>query len=432
MVHDRQGGLGEHRTRTRRNAAQAAQAGDTVFITAGTYTTTAPRTACASGARWAVALNPANSGTNGLAITFLGVGTVNIYLASGIRRADHWRRQQGLHRLGQRQDRRAGRARCLLSRHRPGGAACDDRVQDLNSTIRGTHKAPWGDNYNGIRTEAVNGATIAGNVIYDVTCDWGSNCAGVMMYDTANSVFEHNRIYNTATAVFIKGDHAADGWPQIDNVFRFNWIENTSGSGFRGIAAEGSKLYQNILKDNPYNFRFAGNANGTDNVFVVNNTVISTNVHAADAGYSASADIADMDNVRVRNNIFAGSLSEAINLGDAPSLGTHSFEHNVYFGFDVFGSLNGAQISYNTWKGTLNQDNASPAGINSDPLFVDATLYKLQAGSPARTVGVDSARLERERQHHGRHSGRRLHQRPRDDGPWQQRHAAAGCRGSRD
>ncbi|MBK6695043.1 MAG: right-handed parallel beta-helix repeat-containing protein [Myxococcales bacterium] len=99
--------------------------------------------------------------------------------------------------------------------------------------IRGTYRA-WSDNYNGVRVEAANGVTVAHNTLSDVTCNWSTNCAGIMLYDTANSVFEFNKISSTATGVFIKGDHAGDGWPQLDNVFRRNWIENTTAGAFRG------------------------------------------------------------------------------------------------------------------------------------------------------------------------------------------------------
>lgn len=63
------------------NTSQAAQAGDTVLITAGIYWENGSPT----GTRYTVALNPANSGTSGNPITFRGVGDVYIRLNNGIR-----------------------------------------------------------------------------------------------------------------------------------------------------------------------------------------------------------------------------------------------------------------------------------------------------------------------------------------------------------
>lgn len=370
--------------------AQAAQAGDTVAIAAGTYTTIAPRTACASGARWAVALNPANSGTSSAPITFLGLGTVNIYLGAGYvgptigadgRDYIVWDNVR-------------------IDEQTAPGVSCGDTgpvvlhattgSKILNSTIRGTYRA-WGDNYNGIRTEAVNAATIAHNTISEVTGDFGHNDAAIMMYDTANSTFEHNYIHDSAVAVYVKGDHSGDGWPQENNTFRFNWLENLSNKAIFCYTAAGTSIYQNIIKDSPYGVRQFGAAVNA-NIVIVNNTFISTGAYASAAGYSVYGDAGALTNLRFFNNIVAGPYGEAVNLGDVTVIGGQTAEHNVYYGFSTFGSLNGAQLSFSTWQATHGQDEATPTGITNDPLFVSPTYpsgYQLQAGSPARSIGVD-------------------------------------------
>ncbi|MBK6695042.1 MAG: hypothetical protein IPG50_22955 [Myxococcales bacterium] len=81
-----------------------------------------------------------------------------------------------------------------------------------------------------------------------------------------------------------------------------------------------------MLKDNDVAVRLFGGGSQADNIDVVNNTIISTNARPNDAGYSVNNQSAEMDNVRVHNNIFYGSLSEAMNLGEAPTFGGHSFE----------------------------------------------------------------------------------------------------------
>ncbi|MDO8357280.1 MAG: right-handed parallel beta-helix repeat-containing protein [Nitrospirota bacterium] len=62
------------------NAAAAAQPGDTVEVAAGVYWETGSPT----GGRWDVALSPANSGTIGSPIRFLGIGSVYVRLVANV------------------------------------------------------------------------------------------------------------------------------------------------------------------------------------------------------------------------------------------------------------------------------------------------------------------------------------------------------------
>ncbi len=368
------------------NASEAARAGDTVYVSTGTYLTASSRTACGNGARFAVALNPANSGTSNAPITFVGVGTVNVALASGY--------------VGPTIGVAGSRNYIVwdnfnIDETTSPGASCPDTgpvvlsgttgSKILNTTIRGTYRA-WGDNYNGIRTEAASGVTVANNTIYGITGNFGHNAAAIMMYDTSNSLFEHNLIHSSTTGIYVKGDHEGDGWPQQNNVFRFNWIENCSDKGFLLTAFTGSRIYQNILKNNGYGFRVYGAGSQSVGVTIANNTIIST---ASNAGYSNSADTASLTNIRIFNNIFYGPFGEAVNIGDAPGIGDQAFEHNIYFGFAVFGSLNGSQISFATWKNNYGRDNVATAGQVVDPRFADTTSYRLRADSPGAAMGID-------------------------------------------
>ena len=117
----------------------------------------------------------------------------------------------------------------------------------LNSTIRGKYNT-WSDNYCGIRLEATNGAVISNNVIYGFTGNWGHNDAAIMTYDAANSVIEYNHIHSNQTGVFIKGDHAGDGWAQDNNIIRFNWLENNSNKSIFVFTGNNTRIYQNVIK----------------------------------------------------------------------------------------------------------------------------------------------------------------------------------------
>ncbi len=381
-------------TPTTPNPSQAAQPGDTVFISAGTYVEVSANPSCGRGSRFAVALNPANSGRIGAPITFAGVGNVNIRLAPGY--------------AGPTIGAAAGRNHVVwdgvsIDETQAAGQSCPDTgpvvfhatvgSKLLNSTIRGTHNT-WGDNYNGVRVEAASGIVVANNVIHGFTGNWSTNDAGIMLYDTADSTFENNRIYDSHTGIFVKGDHAEDGWPQQNNVFRFNWIENCSSIGITTIAGLGSRIYQNILKNNGHAFRIMGGGWQSADITVANNTVIAEGVGRDSFGYMAR-NTGGLTGIRVHNNIFFGSFAEAISMGEDTAIGDQSFEHNVYYGFRVFGSLNGSRITFAEWRGRYDKDNAKPPGLQADPLFVDNIIYKLRRDSPVITLAVDILGLNR-------------------------------------
>ena len=64
-------------SRSSPNAAEAARAGDVVYIAAGTYSTVGQNN------RWLVAYNPANEGTAAAPIRFEATGVVNLTFTSG-------------------------------------------------------------------------------------------------------------------------------------------------------------------------------------------------------------------------------------------------------------------------------------------------------------------------------------------------------------
>jgi hypothetical protein len=376
------------------NAAQAAQAGDTVLITAGTYNTSG---ATSLTGRWNVALNPTNSGTVGNLITFRGVGTVYIRMNSGYYGP----------MIGADSRNYIVWDNFYIDDYYSGSVGDTGPVvfhastgsQLINSKVKGhpgsyyNGQATFTDNYNGIRIEATNGVIIKNNEIFGVTTG-GHNQAGIMLYDAANTIMEHNYIHGNNCGIFVKGDHAGDGWPQENNIIRYNWIE---GNLIEGInlyyAVNGTQVYQNIIKGNVDNLSTdaASTGNGS-NVTIQNNTIISTN-QSGDVGIGYGGTSTSMVNWRVFNNIFYGSFYEAVNAGGMSAFGDQQFEHNVYYGFDTFGSLNGTQISFATWRASYGKDHVTPDGLNSNPLFVNETLYKLQAGSPAIALGVDILNL---------------------------------------
>ena len=247
--------------------AQAAAAGDVVLVTAGNYTT--PGYTTGSACRWLVALNPANSGASGRLITFRGVGTVNISLATGSYGPtigadgrdyivwDNVRIDESAV---------AGRELCG---HGPGRDPCKHRQHDPEQ--HDSRNVPrMGRQLFRIRLEATNHAVVANNTIHGFKGNWGHNDAAVMTYDAANSLIEHNHIHGCQTGIFLKGDHAGDGWPQENNIVRFNRIVDCTAKSLFIIAGNGSRIYQNIIRNGDPGFRHDGS--GISDVAVVNNS----------------------------------------------------------------------------------------------------------------------------------------------------------------
>lgn len=370
------------------NAGQAARAGDTVLVEAGTYTTTSVQTSCS---RWNAALNPVNSGSSGNPITFQAVGAVTILLGSG-----YYGPTIGAYQ----RDYIVWDGFTINEAVAP-GVSCPDTgpvafngtvgSQALNLSITGTYRG-WGDNYNGIRLEFTQNQVIKNNRIRGITGNCGSNCAGIMMYDAADTIIEHNDISDTATGIYVKGDHIG-GTPQENTIIRFNRIHDLSGTGIGLAAANGTTVYQNIIKGTVWGMRvYNFGSPQSSNITVQNNVIVSTNKNE-DGGISF-AGTTNVVNARVFNNIFYGSFSEAVNFGLAAP-GDVQFEHNVYYGYDAWGSVAGAQRSFSTWQSSYRQDTAPSAGITSNPSFADETDYRLNGGSPALLLGIDILNLNR-------------------------------------
>jgi hypothetical protein len=112
------------------------------------------------------------------------------------------------------------------------------------------------------------------------------------------------------------------------------------------------------------------------------------------------------------NNIVTNSTEYAIfvYVGDSDTHiaeKTHiDFEHNLYYTFPTFSNVN-TNKSFSTWKANYTQDSASPASLNSNPLYVDGTNHNFRlctangvpladcsGASPARNAGIDILDLD--------------------------------------
>lgn len=364
-------------------SSQAAAAGDTVYVTAGTYTVANVLTAGSN--RWNVAYETVNSGSSGHPITFKGVGKVILQTTGiagpviGSRGPDYiiW----DSFYIDE----------ANVNTYKDTGPVVvtgADYCQILNVEIKGKMTA-WNDNHNGIRLEGANNTTIRNCKIYDVADngEYGQNSAAVMMYDSNDSVIENNEFYNCGVGVFIKGIHS--GSTQDRNIVRKNLIHNMGHSGIRLLGSRYSRVYQNIIQ-NSLTGVYIGFFNPTSDR-IVNNTIVN-NIRGITPQGTEMVDVGFYNNIIVGGNFFLYYWQQA-----TPSTQDMAFNYNLYYSNDVHARYNSEgspvlTIDYSTWKSTWRKD---VNGINGNPQFVNpaGNNFRLQSGSPALMLGLDILNL---------------------------------------
>ena len=361
------------------NAGQAARAGDTVHIAAGTYVT------AGTGNRFDPAYNPVNSGVSGSPIVFGGTGLVNLQLNSsrgpviGAYGGKNYITWDGFYI-----DEVTAAPTADTG---PVTVVGSQGVTIRNLVIKGI-SASWEDNHNGIRIEGANNTLIQNNLIYGIgsAVQRGQNDAAVMLYDSNDTVIERNELHSSGAGVFVKGQHP--GYTQRRTIIRYNLIYAMESEGITiGPAARDGKTYQNIIRDcapdraaiRIYDF---GTGEGTEpiNEVIANNTVDACSYGVLFAGTGL--------NNRVMGNIFTSSARAALWSWSLNSPAGLQFDRNLYFGFGNFAELSNGNTTIAAWRSNFGQDLSS---VTSDPLYVNGpgNNFKLNANSPARSVGID-------------------------------------------
>jgi hypothetical protein len=83
--------------------------------------------------------------------------------------------------------------------------------------------------------------------------------------------------------------------------------------------------------------------------------------------------------------------------GIGPAVSALVMESNVYHGATaVFSRVGGSSRDFATWKTFTGSEVASPASVESNPLFIDAGSddYRIQSGSPARIASPDTCDID--------------------------------------
>lgn len=379
------------------NASEAATAGDTVYILGATYDYSGMLDD-----RFDAVYNPVNEGTSGNPITFRAVGTVTITAAStnspvlGCYNRDYiiW---TGPFLVDEDNiDTRFDTGPVVLTL----SVGC----QIIGMTINGI-TADWNDNHNGIRVEGSSDCVIQNNTIDGFRKDNDNhNGSGVTLYGSADCLIEHNVFTDSGSGIFFKDTGSTA--EQSGHIVRYNWLsvdECFVWSHVTEGSTEGaSHIYQNVGVGCEMGARFIG---ATDDV-VANNTFYSF----TNNGCFYMNSTGDTSGVRFYNNICMSSpymvLMQSTTM---PADTVADLEHNVYrSATTAFYNGTDGNRTFASYKAAYtDQDQDSPASIDSDPLFVDASGndFRLCTGSgtpeagcsgasPALALGVDILDLD--------------------------------------
>jgi hypothetical protein len=367
------------------NQAQAAQAGDIVLITAGTYSV--PGT----GSRNEPAMLPVNSGTSGNLMTFRAVGVVEIRTSDGVRGSLIGAYGASLGSYTMWDGFYFDETYALYSADSGVITVWNATgVQIINCEINGVI-AYVADNHNGIRVEGSNTITLKNNKIYGVRAQVGNeyhwNGAAFMLYGNNGVVIENNEIYNCGSGIFVKGSNNANV------IARKNYVYD-SGYGLRTSYTHPTtgtvRFYQNIVRDCIAGGTGIVAGEYSINVYAVNNTIHNCsngmyfNTGTGSSGYT------------FQNNIVSIS-TEAVNAGNLAT-GFFTNDYNDYFTatqWTLNSTVYGTIANWRTALGGVGAGNENNS-IISDPTFTNATThdFHLQAGSAALTLGIDILDLD--------------------------------------
>jgi hypothetical protein len=373
--------------------SQAAQAGDIVFVSAGTYEYVGP---AYIGPDWlSVFYDPVNSGAPGAWIEFRADGMVAL-TGNGNGRASmigsnhaQYIKWTGF-TLNQ-----------ALSSYRNGIATASvDNVWFEGNTIIGQYTDyGFDDNHPGIMIHGprsgdciggINNITIRNNFIWGFTGASGRNDSGMTLYCLGDNILiENNDIFDNQTGIYAKSSY-------VDNnniTVRKNRFFDNLGDAIAMQAFSDWHVYQNIMENNSTGFLFfntiyfVGNTKPND-VYVVNNTMYNNR----NGGIYFKSLCQNLNNNHVSNNLIIGSnaiTTDATECTTTANMGVDDVEFDWNF-YTLSGAFYRDFVSsFTTWQSSYGQDTNSSYG--SDPQFVDVSGedFRLDSGSSARNAGLD-------------------------------------------
>jgi nitrous oxidase accessory protein NosD len=374
-------------SRTATNTNEAARAGDTVHVAAGTYTTTG------TGERYGIAYQAVNNGTPTAPITFVAEGLVTLTYSSGVgpvigSYGSDWITWRGF-TINEAQ---------ALSTSDTGPCVVGDATGVVieGNTITGVGTSSRQDNYVGVRIDGAWDVTVRNNRIRNFR-GYARNAAGIMTYYSGRLTIERNEIVNAGSGIYLKGNILNPDWITV----RYNVIRDIGEAGIdihrTPTPASGPlRIYQNIIRDSGVGIAIHGFDSGStdaSNAKMVNNTLVN-NRYGLHVLYPLRPNAGHI----FWNNVMSGGQYGVYveTTGDNVVDSRIDIEHNVY-NTPTVAQVSTVNYTLSNFRNTFNVDNASPVGISTLSLFLDLLGdLKLLPASPARTVGVDVLDLDRD------------------------------------
>lgn len=395
-------------SRSSPNSGEAAAADDVVSIAAGTYS---DNTLVSS--KQTPLYNPTNEGTSGHPIIFLAAGAVVLgapaanspVIGSDGRDYIRWYAAGGGSYFSITCDGRVavdeidaddtkGVSTVVNTKPDTGPVVIWDCVgsEVEGCIIDGGPSINYTDNWNGIRVENGTAFVIRNNQISNFTRSVSGgtnhNQSCITIYGGADGLVEHNALSNAGAGVYFKDTGTTN--PQSGNVVRYNLVDGCLQAFAWSVTGQDRNyVYQNLVTDCELGLEFTGASPCND--WVYNNTF-----------YNLSQGGLYLSNTsgtggKVWNNIFSVSpYGIFLNGFTMPADTVLQFQHNVWHSItNTYSGSDGNQSLAAFKSANPNQEQAAPAGTSSDPLFTSSgTDFTLQAGSPARNLGVHPGTAE--------------------------------------
>ncbi len=371
--------------RSNPSSSQAAQAGDTVIVRAGTYSTDQ-----GVGSRANPIYNPVNNGSAGNPITIRANGSVTLQSATS---------GPGEPIIGAFDRQHIVWDGFIIDEVNVHTAADtgpvvvweSDNITLQNLIVTGFNRG-WADNHNAIRLEHTNNILIRNNILRGYRePQSGMNASIITAYYTAAAQIENNDLSDGNTGIFIKGLNTGP------IIIRYNRISNVGNAiQFGGIGtSEGSNgaiAYSNVITDAWAGFAFIGYDNVSPaNVTIANNTIVS--VCCTDGGaILLRPDPAGYRNLRFYNNIIADSHNGISAWHN--DLSDTTFAHNNYDSVMTVAYIGYSNLSFSNWQRDFGKD---VVGSSVSPSrFVDADTgdYHLSTSSTLLNAGRDYLDLD--------------------------------------
>lgn len=379
------------------STTEAAAAGDTVLVAAGTYT------APGEGSRFAVAHNPANSGTSINPIIFQCVtnGACALGLSSGSGPVFGTDGRNFIYWIGFSVDEADA-----LPVADTGPVVCNAStgVRFERNVITGSgYGHAWPDNHPGIRLEGCYIPIIRHNTIsgfYTCTTAFpGGNCivagdpvnsangAGIQLYESDDVRIENNTIFDCGSGVFVKGP--TNGFSNA-TIIRKNLIYNVNNGIVLGGIANG-RISQNagygITEFAIRWWTLSADASPLS-TWVINNTFgVTDNPFGVQVGLYDTNTLSAGN--RHENNIYFGGTYGNYGDNGASEPRYDSADRNVYYNWSSqFAVYSGGNQTLAAWRTAWSLDANT---VTTDPGLVSGTDLRPCTGSGTPAVGCAGA-----------------------------------------